>query len=74
MRDSLLDYMIIGRVMSYVGKEYGYINHTKITKIFVGADVFAILTQGAGGGMLVRAVRSGACYNCLEILTISTSH
>lgn len=49
------DYMIIGRVMSFVGKEYGYINHTKITKIFVGADIFAILTQAGGGSMLVRA-------------------
>lgn len=49
------DYMIIGRVMSYVGKEYGYINHTKITKIFVGADVFAILTQSSGGALLASA-------------------
>lgn len=46
--------MIIGRIMSYVGKEYGYINHTKITKIFVAADVCAILTQASGGSMLVR--------------------
>lgn len=52
---SFPDYMIIGRVMSYVGKEYGYINHTKITKIFVGADVFAILTQSSGGALLVRS-------------------
>lgn len=49
------DYMIVGRVMSYVGKEYGYINHTKITKIFVGADVFAILTQSSGGALLASA-------------------
>ncbi|KAG8915733.1 hypothetical protein FRC01_003526, partial [Tulasnella sp. 417] len=49
------DYMIIGRVMSFVGKEYGYINHTKITKIFVGADIFAILTQAGGGSMLAGA-------------------
>lgn len=49
------DYMIMGRVMSYVGKEYGYINHTKITKIFVGADVFAILTQSSGGALLAGA-------------------
>ncbi|KAG8955682.1 hypothetical protein FRC04_007673 [Tulasnella sp. 424] len=46
------DYMIIGRIMSYVGKEYGYINHTRITKIFVGADIAAILTQASGGSML----------------------
>ncbi|KAG8995743.1 hypothetical protein FRB90_000098, partial [Tulasnella sp. 427] len=49
------DYMIIGRLMSYVGKEYGYINHTKITATFVGADVFAILTQASGGGLLAGA-------------------
>lgn len=59
------DYMIIGRVMSFVGKEYGYINHTKITKIFVGADIFAILTQAGGGSMLVRARPSACSPPCL---------
>ncbi|KAG9011448.1 hypothetical protein FRB90_007261 [Tulasnella sp. 427] len=51
------DYMIIGRVMSFVGKEYGYIDHNKITKIFVGADIFAILTQGGGGAMLFAEIK-----------------
>ncbi|KAG8995741.1 hypothetical protein FRB90_000096 [Tulasnella sp. 427] len=49
------DYMIIGRVMAYVGAEYGLINHNKITKIFVGADVLAIITQAGGGAMLAGA-------------------
>lgn len=40
--------------MSYVGSEYGLINHNKITKIFVGADVLEIFTQAAGAAMLVR--------------------
>lgn len=49
------DYMIIGRVMAYVGSQYGIINHNKITKIFVGADVLAIITQAGGGAMLAGA-------------------
>lgn len=49
------DYMIIGRVMAYVGSQYGVINHNKITKIFVGADVLAIITQAGGGAMLAGA-------------------
>lgn len=49
------DYMIIGRVMSFVGSEYGLINHNKITKIFVGADVLEILTQAGGAALLAGA-------------------
>ncbi|KAG9048034.1 hypothetical protein FS837_000922 [Tulasnella sp. UAMH 9824] len=49
------DYMIIGRVMAYVGSQYGIIDHNKITKIFVGADVLAIITQSGGGAMLAGA-------------------
>lgn len=40
--------------MAYVGSQYGIINHNKITKIFVGADILAIITQAGGGAMLVR--------------------
>lgn len=40
--------------MAYVGSQYGIIDHNKITKIFVGADVLAIITQSGGGAMLVR--------------------
>ncbi|KAG8955680.1 hypothetical protein FRC04_007671 [Tulasnella sp. 424] len=47
--------MIIGRLMAYVGAEYGLINHNKITKIFVGADVLEIMTQAAGAAMLAAA-------------------
>jgi len=49
------DYMIVGRIMAYVGSEYALIKHTRITKIFVAADVFAILTQGMGGAILAGA-------------------
>ena len=51
---SRIDYMIVGRIMAYVGGEYSFIKHTWITKIFVGIDLFAILTQAGGGAMLVR--------------------
>ncbi|KAG8894389.1 hypothetical protein FRC01_013001, partial [Tulasnella sp. 417] len=47
--------MIIGRVMSFVGAEYGLINHNKITKIFVGADILEILTQAGGAALLAGA-------------------
>lgn len=43
--------------MSFVGSEYGLINHNKITKIFVGADVLEILTQAGGAALLVGFVR-----------------
>lgn len=46
--------MIVGRMMSYIGNEYSFISHSKITKIFVLADVLAILTQAMGASMLVR--------------------
>ncbi|KAG8739911.1 hypothetical protein FRC12_016172 [Ceratobasidium sp. 428] len=46
------DYMIFGRIMAYVGSEHGIVKHGLITKIFVGADVVAILTQATGGSML----------------------
>ena len=48
------DYMIVGRIMSYVGPGYSFISHSKLTKIFVVADVIAILTQSGGGAMMVR--------------------
>lgn len=47
--------MIVGRMIAYIGDEYAYVSNTKITKIFVASDVFAILTQGAGGGILAGA-------------------
>ncbi|KAG8932702.1 hypothetical protein FRC03_001418 [Tulasnella sp. 419] len=48
------DYMIIGRVMAYVGSEFSYIRHERITKLFVAADIIAILTQASGGSMLAQ--------------------
>ncbi|QRW27191.1 metallopeptidase MepB [Rhizoctonia solani] len=46
------NYMIFGRIMAYVGPEYGLVGHEFITKVFVGADIVAILTQASGGSML----------------------
>jgi len=46
------DYMIIGRLMAYVAPQYGLVGHGWITKLFVGADILAILTQASGGSML----------------------
>ncbi|CAE7179171.1 unnamed protein product [Rhizoctonia solani] len=46
------DYMIFGRIMAYVGSEHGLVGHEFITKVFVAADVVAILTQASGGSML----------------------
>ncbi|KEP54383.1 intermediate peptidase [Rhizoctonia solani 123E] len=46
------NYMIFGRIMAYVGSEYGLVGHELITKVFVTADVVAILTQASGGSML----------------------
>ncbi|KAF8610654.1 RTA1-domain-containing protein [Ceratobasidium sp. AG-I] len=46
------DYMIFGRIMAFVGSEHGIVGHGLITKLFVGADVVAILTQASGGSML----------------------
>ncbi|CUA72432.1 mitochondrial intermediate peptidase [Rhizoctonia solani] len=46
------NYMIFGRIMAYVGSEYGLVGHEFITKVFVAADVVAILTQASGGSML----------------------
>jgi len=49
------EYMIVGRIMAFVGSEYGIVRHTKITKIFVASDLFSILTQGGGGAILSGA-------------------
>lgn len=46
--------MIFGRIMAYVGSEHGLIRPSIITKLFVGADIIAIIAQAAGGSMLVR--------------------
>lgn len=53
-----IDYMIFGRIMAFVGSEYGIVGHALITKLFVGADVVAILTQASGGSMLVSPMLS----------------
>jgi hypothetical protein len=51
--------------MAYVGSEYGIVGHNLITKIFVGADIVAILTQASGGSMLVSGGVAGTpCYHC----------
>jgi hypothetical protein len=50
--------MIFGRIMAYVGSEYGLVGHNIITKVFVGADIVAILTQATGGSMLVSSTQT----------------
>ncbi|KAF8710521.1 Intermediate peptidase, partial [Rhizoctonia solani] len=55
-------YMIFGRIMAYVGPEYGLVGHEFITKVFVGADIVAILTQASGGSML-----SGDDFSSIKI-------
>lgn len=46
------NYMMVGRAMSYLGKEWSPISHTLITKIFVVGDVISILSQAAGASFL----------------------
>ncbi|KZV91326.1 hypothetical protein EXIGLDRAFT_97478 [Exidia glandulosa HHB12029] len=40
------NYMLVGRLMSYLGKEFSPVSHTLITKIFVVSDVVSIISQG----------------------------
>jgi hypothetical protein len=47
------DYMIVGRIISYVAPNLALIRDTWITKVFVGADVISILTQVVGIVVLV---------------------
>lgn len=42
------DYMVVGRMMSYVGPESTFISHTVITKLFVILDIACVLTQASG--------------------------
>ncbi|KAG8800096.1 hypothetical protein FRC16_003718 [Serendipita sp. 398] len=46
------DYMIIGRMMSYVGSESTFISHSIVTKLFVFIDIVCVLTQSTGIAML----------------------
>ncbi|KAG8815583.1 hypothetical protein FRC19_000937 [Serendipita sp. 401] len=46
------DYMIIGRMMSYVGPESTFISHSIVTKLFVFIDIVCVLTQSTGIAML----------------------
>lgn len=46
------DYMIVGRMMSFVGPESSVISHTVITKLFVIIDIICVITQGAGTSIL----------------------
>ncbi|KAG8843377.1 hypothetical protein FRB91_003397 [Serendipita sp. 411] len=50
------DYMIIGRMMSYVGIKGTIIPHRFITKTFVFIDVICLITQAAGIAMFVSNV------------------
>lgn len=46
------NYMLVGRLMSYLGKEFSPMSHALITKIFVVCDVISIFTQAASASML----------------------
>ncbi|KZV91327.1 hypothetical protein EXIGLDRAFT_648310 [Exidia glandulosa HHB12029] len=57
------NYMLVGRMMSYLGKEHSIVSHTLITKIFVLCDIVSILTQAVSASMLngddLTTVRTG---------------
>lgn len=46
------DYMIIGRMMSFVGPDSTFISHTVITKLFVFIDIACVITQASGVTMI----------------------
>ncbi|KAG8910299.1 hypothetical protein FRC01_006408, partial [Tulasnella sp. 417] len=48
-------YIVVERMMTFVGKEYGFTDHNEITRIFLGADVVAILMQAIGSSVLTEA-------------------
>lgn len=45
-------YMLVGRIMLFIGSTYSIVRPGWITPIFVGFDVLAIGLQGLGAGML----------------------
>lgn len=48
----LVAYMIVGRMMAYVGPGHALIGHSLITKLFVTSDILSIVTQSGGGALL----------------------
>ncbi|KAG9048041.1 hypothetical protein FS837_000929 [Tulasnella sp. UAMH 9824] len=48
-------YIVVERMMTFVGKEYGFTDHNEITNIFLGADVVAIVMQIIGAAVLTEA-------------------
>ncbi|KAG8900736.1 hypothetical protein FRC01_010040, partial [Tulasnella sp. 417] len=48
-------YIVVERMMTFVGKEYGFTDHKEITRIFLGADVVAIVMQAIGSSVLTEA-------------------
>ncbi|PVF93985.1 hypothetical protein CPB86DRAFT_69939 [Serendipita vermifera] len=42
------DYMVVGRMMSYVGPESSPISHSVITKLFVFIDIVCVIGQSTG--------------------------
>ncbi|KAG9048038.1 hypothetical protein FS837_000926 [Tulasnella sp. UAMH 9824] len=49
-------YIIIERMMDFIGKEYGPVRHNEITKVFFGLDMIAMALQVVGVSMLEDAV------------------
>jgi hypothetical protein len=42
------DYMIVGRMISFVGPDSSFISHRMITKLFVFVDIVCVITQATG--------------------------
>lgn len=47
-------YMVVGRMMSFVGPNSTFISHMIITKIFVCVDIASLVTQSIGSAMLFQ--------------------
>ncbi|KAG8892446.1 hypothetical protein FRC00_012053, partial [Tulasnella sp. 408] len=45
-------YIVVERMITFVGKEYGFTDHNEIANIFLGADVVAIVMQIIGAAVL----------------------
>ncbi|KAG8898992.1 hypothetical protein FRC01_010705, partial [Tulasnella sp. 417] len=50
------NYIIVERIMDFIGTDYGPMAHTNITNVFLGADMIAMALQIAGTAMLTEAL------------------
>jgi hypothetical protein len=61
------DYMIVGRMMSFVGPSSSVISHRVITKLFVFLDIVCVITQAGGITILTNNNDTGADMNQLRL-------